>query len=89
MHINLASKALEISEKGSTMLMEVSLSRSSMTVPKMLNWNEITRDPVWNIQNATQPVKRQSVVVKIIEHLDGSVDVMFKKDDTVAKSQRI
>lgn len=38
-------KALVSSSKGKTMLIETNLSKSSISVPKMLSWDILTKNP--------------------------------------------
>ena len=44
MNANIFLRALRSSPKGSTMLIEVNIGKSSVTVPKTLNWDQITRN---------------------------------------------
>uniref|UniRef100_A0A9I9EKC4 Uncharacterized protein n=1 Tax=Cucumis melo TaxID=3656 RepID=A0A9I9EKC4_CUCME len=60
MYTNVSPKALGVSPKNYTMLMEVNLERSSMIVLKLLDWSELTRNLVWLIEHATASKTRQS-----------------------------
>ncbi|KAA0054118.1 uncharacterized protein E5676_scaffold2277G00300 [Cucumis melo var. makuwa] len=60
MHTNLSPKELGVSPKGYTMLMEVNVEKSSMTIPRNLNWDELTKNSVWKLQGETTPIKRIS-----------------------------
>ncbi|KAA0050445.1 hypothetical protein E6C27_scaffold175G00510 [Cucumis melo var. makuwa] len=77
MHTNLSPKALGVSPKGYTMLMEVNIEKSSMTIPRNLNWDELTKNPVWKLQGETAPIKRSSTEASITEFPDGNVEVQF------------
>ncbi|KAA0050195.1 polyprotein [Cucumis melo var. makuwa] len=50
-----------------------------MTVLKLLNWSELTCNPVWTIEHATVPRTRQSSTTQIIEY-DGHVEVQFQEE---------
>ncbi|KAA0041674.1 movement protein [Cucumis melo var. makuwa] len=77
MHTNLSPKALGISPKGYTMLMEVNVEKSSMTIPRNLKWDELTKNPIWKLQGETTPIKRSSTEASITEFPDGNVEVQF------------
>lgn len=77
MYTNLSPKALGVSPKGYTMLMEVNVEKSSMTIPRNLNWNELTKNPVWRLQGEMTPIKRSSTEASITEFPDGNVEVQF------------
>ncbi|KAA0049723.1 polyprotein [Cucumis melo var. makuwa] len=62
------------------MLMEVNLERSSMTVPKLLDWSQLTRNPVWTIEHVTTPRTRKSSTAQITEYDDGHVEVQFQEE---------
>ncbi|KAA0052109.1 Enzymatic polyprotein [Cucumis melo var. makuwa] len=77
MHTNLSPKALGISPKGYTMLMEVNVEKSSMTIPRNLKWDELTKNPIWKLQGEIAPIKRSSTEASITEFPDGNVEVQF------------
>lgn len=85
LHTNLAPRALEVSPQGRTMLIEVNLERSSIVVPKLLQWDQITKNPVWSLVGAAKPFKRQPSMARIEEHPDGSVDVYFDEEEPQSK----
>ncbi|KAA0050620.1 hypothetical protein E5676_scaffold1737G001150 [Cucumis melo var. makuwa] len=62
------------------MLMEVNLERSSMTIPKLLDWSELTRNSIWSIEHATVFRTRQSSMAQITEYDDGHVEVQFQEE---------
>ncbi|XP_050936259.1 uncharacterized protein LOC127144394 [Cucumis melo] len=80
MYTNASPKALGVSPKNYTMLMKVNLERSSMMVPKLLDWSELTRNPIWSIEHATIPRTRQSSTTQITEYDDGHVEVQFQEE---------
>ena len=43
-------KALMSSAKGKTMLIETNLNKSSVSVPKLLSWEEVTKNPHWILE---------------------------------------
>uniref|UniRef100_A0A9I9E4F7 Uncharacterized protein n=1 Tax=Cucumis melo TaxID=3656 RepID=A0A9I9E4F7_CUCME len=51
-----------------------------MMVPKLLDWSELTRNPVWSIEHATALRTRQSNTAQIIEYDDGHVKVQFQEE---------
>lgn len=61
-------KALVASPKGKTMLIEANLNKSSVSIPKMLSWDTLTRNPKWILDNAFVPPKREKKLSHIIEH---------------------
>lgn len=75
---NLAPRAKEVCLKGKTMLLEANPTKFSLTVPNLLDWDQVTRNPVWNIQGATQRI--QYAIARIVEHPDGSIDVQFEEE---------
>ncbi|TYK19826.1 polyprotein [Cucumis melo var. makuwa] len=75
MHTNLSSKALGVSPKGYTMLMEANIEKSSMTIPRTLKWAKPTKDPIWKLQGETTPVRRTSTEASITEFSDRNVEV--------------
>lgn len=70
MYTDASPKVSGVSPKNYIMLMEVNLERSSMTVLKLLNLSELTRNPVWSIEHATAPKTRQSSTTHITEFDD-------------------
>ena len=60
------------------MLIETNLNKSSISVPKMLSWDNITRNPKWVLENTFIPPKREKELSHIIEHLDGRVEIKFE-----------
>uniref|UniRef100_A0A9I9E9B9 Uncharacterized protein n=1 Tax=Cucumis melo TaxID=3656 RepID=A0A9I9E9B9_CUCME len=77
MHTNLSPKAMGVSPKGYTMLMEVNVEKSSMTIPRNLNWDELTKNPIWKLQGETAPIKRSSTEASITEFPNRNVEVQF------------
>lgn len=71
---------LWVSPKNHTMLMEVNLERSSMTVPKLLDWRELTRNPVWSIEHVIASRTRQNSTYHITKFDDGHVEVQFQEE---------
>lgn len=80
LHTNLAPRALEVSPQGQTMLMEVNLHKSSVTVPKLLQWDEITRNSTSSLEGAAKPFRRQPAVARIEEYSDGLVNMYFEEE---------
>ncbi|TYJ96702.1 hypothetical protein E5676_scaffold535G00180 [Cucumis melo var. makuwa] len=66
-----------VSPKGYTMLMEVNVEKSSMTIPRNLNWDELTKNPIWKLQGETAPIKRSSTEASITEFPNRNVEVQF------------
>ena len=63
------------------MLTEAKLGKSLVTVPKTLSWNQITRNTLWKIEDASLPKRKESQnSVQIIEHDDGSVEIKFSEE---------
>lgn len=80
MHTHLSPKALKSSPRDQTLLIEVDEKSSQAFILKMLNWNQITQDPKWNLQNAFQPeIEEPPKTLQIVEHMDGSVDLQFTR----------
>ena len=52
-------KTLLSSTKGKTMLIETNLNESSVCVPKLFSWDEITKNPCWVLDNAFISKKRK------------------------------
>ena len=80
MNTNISLRALRSSPKGLTMLIEANIGKSSVTVPKTLSWDQITRNTLWKIEDANLPKKKKKESqnpVQIIEHDDGSVEIKF------------
>uniref|UniRef100_A0A9I9DXD9 Uncharacterized protein n=1 Tax=Cucumis melo TaxID=3656 RepID=A0A9I9DXD9_CUCME len=89
MHTNLSPKALGVSLKGYTMLMEVNVQKSSMTIPKTLQWEEINQNPVWKLQRVTAPAKRTSTEASITEFPDGNIEIQFNYEARYPKIREI
>ena len=63
------------------MLIEANIGKSSVTVPKTLSWDQITRSTLWKIEDANLPKRKESQnPVQIIEHDDGSVEIKFSEE---------
>ena len=63
------------------MLIEANIGKSSVTVPKTLSWDQITRNTLWKIEDANLPMRKESQnPVQIIEHDDGSVEIKFSEE---------
>ena len=81
MNTNISPRALRSSPKGSTMLTEANIGKSSVTVPKTLSWDQITRNTLWKIEDANIPRKKKSQnPLQIIEHDDGSIEIKFSEE---------
>ncbi|XP_038904487.1 uncharacterized protein LOC120090856 [Benincasa hispida] len=63
-HTIVSPRALGISPKGNTMLMEVNIEKSSMTVPKLLQWSELTQNLVWRIPGASTHVQNKEKMLR-------------------------
>ena len=63
------------------MLIKANIGKSSVTVPKTLSWDQITRTTLWKIEDANLPKRKESQnPVQIIEHDDGSVEIKFSEE---------
>ncbi|KAA0039552.1 Peptidase_A3 domain-containing protein [Cucumis melo var. makuwa] len=62
------------------MLMEINLERSSMMVPKLLDWSELTRNLVWTIEHSTALKIRQSSTTQITEYDDDMLKTTTGKE---------
>ncbi|TYK14246.1 hypothetical protein E5676_scaffold1121G00300 [Cucumis melo var. makuwa] len=89
MHTNIFPKALGVSPKGYTMLMEVNMEKSSMTIPITLKWADLTKDPIWKLQGETAPVRRNSTEASITEFPDGNVEVKFNYEASYPRISEI
>lgn len=72
--INLSPGALEVSPLGQSILVEVNLERSSVTILKLLEWNQVTKNPIWNLEGVSKPFKRQPDEARIEEYPNGSFE---------------
>ena len=73
-------KALLSSTKEKTMLIETNLNKSSVSVPKLLSWDEVTKNLRWVLNNAFIPQKKEKEVCHIIEHPNGKVEIKFENE---------
>ena len=76
MNTNISLRALQSSPKGSTMLIEVNIGKSSVTVPKTLSWDQIMRNTLSKIEDASLRKRKN---LQIIGHDDESVEIKFSK----------
>ncbi|KAA0051616.1 receptor-like serine/threonine-protein kinase ALE2 [Cucumis melo var. makuwa] len=89
MYTNLSPKALGVSPKGYTMLMEVNVEKSSMTIPKTHQWEEIIQNPVWKLQGVIALAKRTSIEALITEFLDGNIKIEFNPEARYPRIRKI
>ncbi|TYK01213.1 Enzymatic polyprotein [Cucumis melo var. makuwa] len=89
MHTNISPKALGVSPKGYTMLMEVNMEKSSMTIPRTLKWADLTKDPIWKLQGETTPVRRNSTEASITEFPNRNVEVQFNSETSYPRISEI
>ena len=85
MKTTIAPKALKVSSKGFTMLMEANQQHSTTFVPRLLKWNDILTDEEWNFQSITNPLPVQterSHLDHIIQFPDGSVNLKFLRSNS-------
>lgn len=64
---NNKNKALVESRKGKTMVLEANLNKSTVNIPRMLSWDEVTKNPNWVIKNAFTPKETKKELSHIIE----------------------
>lgn len=73
-------KALMSSNKGKVMLIETNLNKFSVSVSKLLSWEEVTKNPHWALENVFIPLKKEKELSHIIEHPDGRVKIKFESE---------
>ena len=56
------------SNKGKAMLIETNLNKFSVSVSKLLSWEEVTKNPHWTLENVFIPLKKEKELSHIIEH---------------------
>ncbi|KAG5247564.1 JHL23C [Salix suchowensis] len=85
-----ASKHLQHSNKGSTLLLQTDLSKANIVVPKAIQWKEITLPEEWILEEATppQPIPQPQPNVQIrniTQYNDGRVKLSFHRHSTSSR----
>ena len=65
------------------MLIETNLNKSPVSIPKLIFWDKITKNPYWVLDNnAFTSQKKEKNVSHIIEHPDRKVEIKFENELT-------
>uniref|UniRef100_A0A6N2L1H1 DUF7746 domain-containing protein n=1 Tax=Salix viminalis TaxID=40686 RepID=A0A6N2L1H1_SALVM len=90
MHSAFASKHLQHSNKGTTLLLQTDISKANIVIPKAIQWNEITLPEKWILEEATppQPIPQPEPNVQIrniTQYNDGRVELSFHRHSTSSR----
>ena len=79
MATTLDPKARIMSKREETLVVEANNLQATNFTPKKLKWNELTQNSTWNFEDINQPkpVEIGDPSTSIIEHTDGSVQIIF------------
>lgn len=71
-----------VSPRDETIIFEANTMHTKVKTPKRLRWNEITQSLTWNLQdiNPPKPIELENQTSNIIEHSDGSIDIIFNQE---------
>ena len=89
MKTKIAPKAIKVSARGFTMLMEANQEHSTTFVPRLLKWNDILTDEEWNFQSITNPLPVQaekSQLDRVIQFPDGSANLKFLRSNSFSQA---
>lgn len=62
------------------MSIETNFCKSSISVPKMLSWDTLTKNLKWVLDNAFTLPKREKKLSHTIKHPDGKVEIKFEEE---------
>ena len=57
------------------MSIETNLNKSSDSIPKLLSWDKMTKNPHWILDNSFIPQKKEKEVSYIIEHHERKAEI--------------
>jgi hypothetical protein len=80
MKSNLNPQAVFKDPKGSTLLIQSSTQDATISIPKMIRWDNLTLPNEWLLENVSKPndvVSRSTDVDLIQQYLDGTVKINF------------
>ena len=84
MATTLNSRAKIVSKRDETLVFEANNLHATTFIPKRLKWNELTQNSTWNFEDINQPkpIESGDTSTSIIEHTDGSVQIVFNTHQT-------
>ncbi|KAG5221692.1 CTV [Salix suchowensis] len=90
MHSAFASKHLQHSNKGTTLLLQTDLNKANIVVPKAIQWKEVTLPEEWILEEAPpqqpMPQPQPNVQIKnITQYNDGRVKLSFHRHSTSSR----
>ena len=75
--------ALRTQNKGETILFQTDFSKSHLSIPKSISWNQVTLPPQWVLPKALPPIPAKNTTVSNIKQFNtGSVEISFDRSQS-------
>jgi len=79
--------AFKHSPRGETLLLQTDISRANTTIPRSINWNQVTLLEQWELENQIpQQVVQNISPTNVIQHPEGRVTIRFPRRSVNSRS---